>query len=480
MELLDTIIEALQYLMAGREELGLILNDCEDAYEQIALQFDGKDEQERKCADELKNLKKFYIAGCEKADSLEELDLHIEKVIHRTMLVKKQIESNIEGKVKVVFMPYKYSMWDCMESIWEACRKDEKAECTVLPVPYYDRLEEGGLGEFHYEGESFPMEIRDFQTYQMEVEKPDIVFIHNPYDDSNRVTIVHPYFFSRRIKKYIGFLVYIPYCISGYTYHPERLEGFCQAPGVRYSDIVVVQSESLKQVYMEHGIEEDKIMVLGSPKVDAIINKCKDRSIVEKWEKKRDKRKCILLNSSISTFLKSKNGIGNISGIINEITAQHKVFLIWRPHPLLKATIASMRQSQMQEYDSLMERIAASDDIEMDLSEDALTAINYSDGLISDYSSLILQYLFTEKPVLALTGKSVAKNRVVFCDYFASYFKEDGISVEDFIEIILTGNDWKKEERILRAKESMANTDGDCGRKVFEAVKEKYLKEVNI
>lgn len=480
LELLDTMIEALQYLITGEGELELVLNDCEEAYEQIALQFDSKDEQERKCADALKDLKKFYVMGCEKANSLDELDLHIEKAIHRTIRIKKQIEDNVEGKIKIVFMPYKYSMWDCMESIWEAGRADEKVECSVLPVPYYDRLEEGGFGEFHYEGESFPMEIKDFRTYRMEVEKPDIVFIHNPYDESNRVTIVHPYFFSRRIKKYVGFLVYVPYAISGYTYHPENLGGFCQAPGVQCSDMVVVQSESLKQVYMEHGIEENKIMVLGSPKVDAIINKCKERNIAEIWKKKRGKKKCILLNTSISTFLKSKNGVEKISNVIDEITARHKVFLIWRPHPLLQVTIATMRQSQMQGYNSLMERIAASDDIEVDLSEDALMAISYSDGLISDYSSLILQYLFTGKPILALTGKSAVKNCAVFCDYFASYFKQDGISVDNFVEMILTGNDWKKEERISRAKGSMVNTDGDCGRKVFEAVKEKFMEEVNI
>ena len=31
----------------------------------------------------------------------------------------------------------------------------EDVECKIMPIPYFDRLGDGALGEMHYEGEEF-------------------------------------------------------------------------------------------------------------------------------------------------------------------------------------------------------------------------------------------------------------------------------------------------------------------------------------
>ena len=94
--------------------------------------------------------------------------------------------------------------------------------------------------------------------------------------------------------------------------------------------------------------------------------------------------------------------------------------------------------------------------------------------MISDSSSLIYQYTFTEKPVLALLGSSKNRSYYVFCDFYSNYFVEDGFSVQQFVRMVLNGEDPKKEERMMYAKKSVSNTDGTCGLKVHMAIKEKY------
>ena len=64
-----------------------------------------------------------------------------------------------------------------------------------------------------YEGDCLPtgVPIVKWEDYRLEEERPDIIFIHNPYDDGNNLTSVHPFYYSSNLKKYTQCLVYSPY-----------------------------------------------------------------------------------------------------------------------------------------------------------------------------------------------------------------------------------------------------------------------------
>ncbi len=66
------------------------------------------------------------------------------------------IISQINPKLEVVFMPYKASMWDSLESVWMEADADTDCEAYVVPIPYYDKKPDGTFGELHYEGNQFP------------------------------------------------------------------------------------------------------------------------------------------------------------------------------------------------------------------------------------------------------------------------------------------------------------------------------------
>lgn len=56
--------------------------------------------------------------------------------------------------------------------------------------------------EMTYEGEEFAKQIpiTDYREYAIEDNMPDVIFIHNPYDDTNRVTSLPEKYFSRELK----------------------------------------------------------------------------------------------------------------------------------------------------------------------------------------------------------------------------------------------------------------------------------------
>ena len=69
------------------------------------------------------------------------------------------------------------------------------------------------MGQHHYEGKEFPsyVPITSYSDYDLEKRRPDVIYIHNPYDDRNFVTSVDSAYYSSELKKYTDLLVYIPY-----------------------------------------------------------------------------------------------------------------------------------------------------------------------------------------------------------------------------------------------------------------------------
>ena len=89
-------------------------------------------------------------------------------------------------------------MWDSFESIFEAAKKDENCETYVMPIPYYDKDQEGNLNEMHDELGAYPDDIGIilWQDNQGDEIDPYVIFIRNLYDGNNRVTSIHPKYYT--------------------------------------------------------------------------------------------------------------------------------------------------------------------------------------------------------------------------------------------------------------------------------------------
>lgn len=376
-------------------------------------------------------------------------------------------------KLKIAFFPYKISMWDSLESIWEAASRDERCECQLVPIPYYTKNEAGEVEAEHYEGDRFPASALDYRTYFPEQEKPGIMYIHNPYDQYNKVTMVDPRFFSTELKKAGGILVYVPYYMASCCMKLESMLSSCGNMGAVYSDYIIVQNENLKKAYEFCGFPSHRLLVLGSPKVDAVFKiQEKTYDIIGKWQSTIQGRKVLLLNTSISTCIQSDAWLEYVLKFAEPILSDERLALIWRPHPLLYDTIRAMQKGETG-YSTLLKRILDAPNAIIDDSDTADAAIKVSDAMISDASSLVMQYTFTGKPIYLLSGKSEGREYYVFCDFFSNYFRQDGYSLEEFLTMVLAGTDTRRGERLLHARESVANADGTCGEKVHRVLCER-------
>lgn len=349
--------------------------------------------------------------------------------------VRRQL-SEIENKIRydipddrkeVVFLPYKASMWDSLESAWKAAAADENTDAYVIPIPYFDKNPDGSFREEHYEGDQYPeyVPITRYDEYDFENRTPDMIFIHNPYDDCNYVTSIHPFFYSKNLKKFTEKLVYIPYFVLREIKPEEEaaVEGmkhFCFLPGVYNADEVIVQSENMRQVYIKVLTEksgntkearkywEGKILGLGSPKVDKISNmKIEDIIIPEKWKKiiyRNDgtKKKIIFYNNSVNALLQNSEEMLKKIESVFEIFKEKKdeIALLWRPHPLIESTLTSMRPQLWKEYKKIKDSYLEEEWGIYDDTPDIDRAILISDAYYGDSSSVVWLYQQTEKLIM--------------------------------------------------------------------------------
>ena len=126
------------------------------------------------------------------------------KIQKQLFQVSNKIKYSLpDNKRVILFLPYKAAMWDSMESIWENTANDESCEAHVVPIPYFEKKPDGSFGEMFYEGDLYPDYVSaiGWETYDLEKNRPDVVYIHNPYDNCNKVTSIHPDFYIERLKK---------------------------------------------------------------------------------------------------------------------------------------------------------------------------------------------------------------------------------------------------------------------------------------
>lgn len=353
--------------------------------------------------------------GTDSVPNAEKMYKHLRRAL---LTVENSVRNDIPVRKEVVFFPYKASMWDSLESVYLAAKEDPACDAYCVPIPYYDRNSDGSFGKMHYEGAEYPknIEIRDWQTYRLEERRPDAIYIHNPYDEYNYVTSVHPRFYSSNLKKYTDELVYIPYFVLP-EIDPqdenmvEKIKHFCLQPGVLNADKVILQSEAMSQIYMneyikaaqKNGVSVDrellkkKYLGIGSPKLDKVKNTKKEEiEIPKEWQKLIQKadgslKKIVFYNTSINALLVCGNAmLEKMKWVFSVFQKnQEEITLLWRPHPLIRATIESMRPDLWKEYEQMVIDYRSAGWGIYDDTADLNRAIALSDAYYGDYSSVI-------------------------------------------------------------------------------------------
>lgn len=341
------------------------------------------------------------------------------KSLNASITAIKHSIRELPEQYEVLFLPYKASMWDSLASVYAAAAADPDCTAYVIPIPYYDKNPDDSLGTDHYEAGEFPADvpITHFNDYDYEAAHPDYIFIHNPYDNNNIVTSVHPFFYSTNLKKFTDCLVYIPYFVHQNDYVKDD---YVLLPGVIWSDIVVLQSEEVKKQYIRYYMEglrntelkanPDKFKAWGSPKFD--VQDTGKEKLPAEWQKliydqSGQRKKVVFFNTHVSGLMESRceEFLEKLSRVFETFKAQEDVVLLWRPHPLSMATIHAMNPEAERKYLALIEKYQKEGFGIYDDSPDLHRAIDVADAYYGSKSSVAELFRNAHKPIMIMNLK---------------------------------------------------------------------------
>lgn len=377
------------------------------------------------------------------------------------------VDSN---KIRIVFFSQLPTLWQCAESIYEEMIRDPQCEVTVVQLPFYHEnyQETEDAGTF-LRKKKIP--FIDWHCYDAFWEAPDVIIFLSPYDSTRPEG-----FKFEELYKAIPKTVYIPYALGvsgGYI-----IDYNFRLPIHTHAWKIYVRSHRYYEMFKRYCPENaQNVVVLGHPKTDLIYNL--DRHQVPKWLIRRIKNRKVLLwnphhtlkSDEWSTFL-DWNEV-----LLDCFLKRKDLFLIVRPHPLLFKNLTALPDGEKKLKDFL-DRAVKMENVLIDRSENYLDAFKVSDGLISDASSLLLEYLPTRKPIL-YTPKAVASplndDGTELVQYL--YQATNRSQIEDFIDMVAQGKDPMHQLRVGQIEKFLFSVDGKAGRRIKDDIIESCMQE---
>ncbi len=378
-----------------------LLGDCQDAAISLGTMIEGTEGEGHPTVILLEEYCELVYGVHEDLAGGNEASANKVYKILKQKLVKvfNSVQHDIKIRLEAVFLPYKASMWDSLESVWEAADADPDCDAYVIPIPYYEKNPDGSLGTEHYEGNEYPanVPITRYDEFDFEAHRPDMIYIHNPYDSYNFVTSVHPYFYSEHLKQFTDCLVYIPYYATAGGM--SEAQSLCSA--YLHADYIVIQAENFRR-FFDKDLPDEKFLPFGSPKFDSVIRKCQNPPEPPAvWKKKMQGRRVYFYNTSINGMLADTDAfLKKMKYVFDIFLGREDACLLWRPHPLLESTFESMRAEYKPVYDSLKRWFLEADIGILDETTDMENTIALSDVYIGDGgTSVISMFGVTGKPI---------------------------------------------------------------------------------
>ena len=371
-----------------------------------------------------------------------------------------------DKKIKVVFIVQMAEIWDKEIDVYKELKSRGNVEMVMLVVPEYDfahkRLSNNYEGNYFLK--NYPEAIRVLDSYGKTINlkeyEPDYVFFQRPYDIYLPVELR-----SERIIRFAK-CCYIPY---GYSC-ADVFNGGNTAPAF-FRNMYFVFSESeymqslLKKKYKrtsENGYQHFEY--LGYPNLESYLkmeNIDKIKSII--WTPRWSYDKKI----GGSQFFEYKDNFIAMKDNHPEIE------FVFRPHPLMLQNFVREKRMTEEEVESF-QKVLESKDIRFDKGTMLYETIDKADLMITDFSSIIINFFLTGKPLIYCESVITFNedfNRFRDCIYIVHNQDE----LESTVDNLLNGNDYLKEKRLALIAKEFRDCIG-AAKRIADTIMQDYYK----
>lgn len=204
----------------------------------------------------------------------EDISVNLEKLQNKIADIEQILQTEILMCNEAVFYISKAEHWQYIEWYWNKLLETGNTDIYIVPLPYYYKKYDGTCYASKYEYSEIEKKVKKsiqqlkkkeavsnihvvvYEEFDVRLHQPEQIVIENPYDEWNQAITLPEEFYSRNLQKYTEKLVYIvPFQVEEFTkanyreYH--NMQYYCTMPGVVRADVVYVQSENMREVYIQ-------------------------------------------------------------------------------------------------------------------------------------------------------------------------------------------------------------------------------------
>lgn len=393
--------------------------------------------------------------------------------IHSYFVIKQVKNQTLKrsGRIEVLFICQMPQLWGKLKPVYETMKADDTFCVTILAVP--DHEDKSNVNKcYHYFAEKYTGVINaktDQGWYDIDKNRYAYVFYQRPYD------------------------AYLPKC-----YRSSELAHFCKICYIAYGYLLTKTNEELcmdraffNHVYLyfaeneyvkkyneerypyshKKGIRNS--VFLGYP---ALINM---QTSKQKVQRKENDRMHVIwtprwtTNTGVggSNFFKFKDDI--LSFFEN-----NKMFsFVFRPHPMMFGNFLKTGEMSSEEIRHLKEIMKKSSNMELDKKAEYCETFWKSDVLITDVSSVIIEYLLTGNPIIYCKS-GIVPNEFMKEILSVCYCVEDWKQIEDTLQNLRNGQDVLLEKRCALCERFKKENDLNTPDRMKEIIKQDYRKGV--
>lgn len=380
--------------------------------------------------------------------------------------------------IHVLFVCHMPALWNMFESVYKAMIEDSAFSATVVALPYSHitlpkgQWKDDGVFDF-LKGKGVNV-IKGFnvETNEWLAPKslnPDYVFFQTPYNIFSSEWAVEQVSICARV-------CYIPYatCLFG----GEVDEIFHHVPFFRFVNIFFKESRYNVETFAtkfkgESWFEKTSVVLSGSPKLDYFKTEGELSGSVWKHGIQNGVIR-ILWTPRWYTSEGTSHFFDYKDYFMNFCEMNLNIDFAFRPHPLCLQNFLTTGELTVPELNRMEAKYERSSNMTLDKSAGYLDTFLTSDILISDISSMLLEFLVTGKPII-YTHRVDTFNDLGRKLSEGFYWVENSTELQETLDMLMSGKDPLKFKREELIREHIYMPEGGAGVMIKDTLQADYV-----
>lgn len=365
-------------------------------------------------------------------------------------LCRQKFRKTANSKIKVCFFLEEKSIWLKSKPIYEAMLLDERFEPFVLVIPNRDlSIEE----EFAGKNAPFYNIIWAYNKetgvwYDLEKEKVNFVFFARPYG-----SLLPEQYRSDRVSRYAQ-ICYIPYGVQNWCLPVGLEKEFLKNVSIFFADDTY-SAEMVKKFFpISYSLRIRKIEDVGYPFLAEIQKICESEEKKLPWWNTRNGEFRVVWTPrwTVEEKLGESHFFEYKDFMLNYFIGHDDVSLVFRPHPLAFTNWIEKGKMTQQEASDYINSFDKERGLYYDNLDDYHGTFEKSDVLVTDYSSIIVEYFITGKPIIYCSHDLQIFNEPSRKLMEVCYLVDNQQELEEVLNNLKQGIDPFKQEREKAAK----------------------------